>query len=119
LNYDAAQRQLIVQTAWSPVGFTRGIDAKLFVHLYDQAGLLREDAQSDQRLGGGAIPLSNLLPGVLNEQSVINLPASVPAGRYRVAIGLYQADGDQARLMITGETADLERRLFIGEIEVK
>ncbi|MBX3085809.1 MAG: hypothetical protein KF716_29495 [Anaerolineae bacterium] len=103
------------------LGALFGLDAKLFVHLYDPQGKLMElpGAQYDGRLGSGTLPPANWLPGTLRETVELQLPPDLPAGTYRVAIGLYNPTGGLARYPVTGDGADSDRRLFIGEITVK
>jgi hypothetical protein len=117
LSYDAETRRVKLDAAWRLTGETP-LDAKLFLHLYDTDGKLREDAQLDRRPGDGALPPANWLPGTLRETYTLDVPDSVPPGRYRVAIGLYDPV-TATRLPVSGEGSDQDRRLFIGDVEVK
>jgi hypothetical protein len=122
LAYEPATRVLTVRLEWradEQASAGDGVDAKLFIHLYDAQGRLVEapNAQFDGRPGGGALPPANWLPGIWREEYTLRLDA-VPTGRYRVALGLYAPTGDMARFPVTGEGADADRRLFIGAVEV-
>jgi hypothetical protein len=92
-------------------------DSVLFVHLYDDQGKLREDVQFDGRPSGGTLPLANWLPAPFGQQIQLALPATLPAGTYQVAIGLYDAESF-VRMRPNGKGADAEGRLFIGEIAI-
>jgi hypothetical protein len=79
-------RRLTIDLTWQPDLEPQG-DYRLFVHVMDdlsQPPLL----QADQRLGGGALPPGNLLPGELRESLTFDL-AALPGGAYQVAIGFY------------------------------
>jgi hypothetical protein len=119
LAYDPGTRTLTLTLDWEAGGGVEGMDAKLFVHLYAPDGTLIElpGAQFDGRLGGGTLPPANLLLGTLREVVTLYLDA-VPAGTYRVAVGLYRPTGTLERYAVTGDGADSERRLFVGEVVV-
>ncbi|MFN8420833.1 MAG: hypothetical protein U0528_16560 [Anaerolineae bacterium] len=123
LVYDAVTKRLTLTATWEALqssGTAPFADSKLFIHLYDEQGKLVElpGAQFDRRPGDGAVPLVNLLPGAFTESYTLDL-SNVPAGTYRVAMGLYQPTGTMERLPVEGDGADQDRRLFIGTIEVK
>ena len=117
LTYDAASRALRVDIAWRLRG-AAPFDAVTFVHLYDESGRLIEAAQLDRRPGAGTLPPANWLPGTLRDGYTLNVPPDVAQGVYRVAIGLYDPVTLE-RLPVTGEGADLDRRLFIGQVTIR
>jgi hypothetical protein len=62
----------------------------VFVHLLDAAG--RIVAQTDGQPGDGALPTRGWLPReVVTDPRRIALPASLPAGAYRLELGWYDA----------------------------
>ena len=72
---------------------------KVFVQLLDANGLPR--AQIDAAPVNGARPTTSWLPGeIITDPYMLNLPADLPAGRYRVVAGLYQ-ELDNTRLKLT------------------
>lgn len=75
---------------------------KVFVHLLDAQGQLL--AQRDQEPLGGSLPTTHWRPGErLEDRYGIELPAQLPPGRYRLAVGLYSlADGSRL-LLDSGE----------------
>ena len=91
------------------------VDAKIFVHLYDQEGNII--VQSDQRPGNGALPPANWLPGILRDTFTLTIPGDLHAGKYRVAVGMYDPVTN-VRLHVVGEGSDQDNRLFIGAIEI-
>jgi hypothetical protein len=116
LTYNAESRIVHIDLEWQ--GGEAAGDAKVFIHLYDAAGKLVENAQIDQRPGSGTLPPGNWLPGTLRDSYSLVVPPSVPSGTYRVAIGLYEPVTLQ-RLAVTGEGSDADRRLFIGKVDVR
>jgi hypothetical protein len=113
LTYNSDQRAINMTMTWqrgSPDQDQR--DAKLFIHVLDHQGKIV--AQSDQRVGNGTLPPANWLPGPFED--TLSIPAStVPAGTYRVFIGLYDPLTNE-RWVVTGDGADQDRRLLIGTI---
>ncbi len=70
----------------------------VFVHLLDQAGNIK--AQQDQLPGGGQFPTTGWLPQeYLADSYHLPIPADTPPGRYRLEIGLYDAN-DFSRLPV-------------------
>jgi hypothetical protein len=120
VTYNPATRTVKVDLEWqlgSHADPGTLSDAKLFVHLYTQDDQFIKDVQIDSRPGGGALPLANLLPGVLRDSYTLTLPESVLPGTYRVVIGLYNPVTGE-RWPITGDGVASEQRLIIGTIEV-
>jgi 4-amino-4-deoxy-L-arabinose transferase-like glycosyltransferase len=90
---------------------------KVFVHMYDEEGNLL--AQQDRMPGLGMRPTTGWQVGeVVADRLTVPVGSEVPAGRYRVAIGLYNEGA--GRLAAYGPDGDrLEQdRLFIGEVQV-
>jgi hypothetical protein len=79
---------------------------KVFVHLLDQNGQVR--AQADAIPVNGARPTTSWLPGeIITDVYTIKLPADLPAGPYRLVAGLYQ-ELDNTRLNLPGGDDHIE-----------
>jgi hypothetical protein len=104
-------RTLVVSWLWGSNGDAQG-DYKIFVHLLNANDAIA--AQADIRPGAGTLPPGNWLPGSFHETIRIDVSA-LPAGTYRVALGLYDAV-NESTLMPTG--GDEFGRLFVDEIEI-
>ncbi len=111
INWAQSSDELVLTVAVETNGSTTG-DYKFFVHVYDDPNS-PPVAQSDAYLNDS--PAGNWPPGVLDDKIVVNL-AEIPPGQYTLAVGFYEATTFD-RLPPDG-TADDDRRLFIGEIEV-
>ncbi len=117
-THDAAARTLTLDLAWSLLAESP-FDAVVFMHLYDEAGVLIEAAQRDQRVGDGTLPPANWLPRRLyRERHTLQLPPDLPSGNYRVAVGLYDPRS-LTRYAAQSESADAEQRVFIGTFSVR
>lgn len=115
--YDSAARTLTLDLTWSLIG-EAPFDAVVFMHIYDESGALIEAAQRDVRVGGGALPPANWLPERLyRERHALQLPAALPAGTYRAAVGLYDPC-TLRRYAARGASADGDQRVFIGLFRV-
>jgi hypothetical protein len=89
------------------------------MHVYDESGALIEAAQRDVRVGDGALPPANWLPDRrYQERHVLRLPADLPSGTYRVAVGLYDPRM-LTRYAARGSSADAEQRVFIGAFHIR
>jgi hypothetical protein len=76
----------------------------VFVHLLDAAGDLV--AQQDNEPEAGAAPTTSWLPGeVIADRYSLTLPDTLPAGEYRLVVGMYRTDGGQ-RLPVLDTAAD-------------
>lgn len=95
-------------------------DRTVFVHLFDPA-TERIAAQLDSPPRGGAYPTSQWAPGeVVSDEIALSL-AGVPAGSYRLAVGLY-GPGDAPRLparLPGGTSLPLDRYVLDEEIVVR
>lgn len=90
---------------------------KVFVHVYDEEGNIL--AQRDRMPGLGMRPTIGWQVGeVVADRIAVSVGPEAPAGRYRLAIGLYNEGA--GRLAAYGPDGDrLEQdRVFIGEVEV-
>lgn len=82
-----AGASLRVTLSWQAIGLPSS-DETVFVHLVDATGKLA--AQADAPPGMAAEPTSTWEPGqVVTDIHTIPLPASLPAGAYRLQVGLY------------------------------
>lgn len=79
-----------------------GEDWQVFVHLLDSGGRVR--AQHDGVPGEGAIPVSLWIPReFVTDRHTLALPADLPAGNYRLEVGLYRpADNVRLPLLVDG-----------------
>ncbi len=120
-HIDRQQRdqQLALWFHWYTDGSARG-DYVFFVHVYDDldAPPVR---QLDQRPAANTLPPGNWIPGIFVDPVVVDL-ADLPAGRYRVAFGFYDAISGE-RLLSAPPGGDYEvtpdgRILFADEIEI-
>lgn len=117
-TYDGEARALRLDLAWSLLAESP-FDAVVFMHIYDEAGVLIEAAQRDQRMGDGTLPPANWLPRRLyRERHTLQLPPDLPSGNYRVAVGLYDPRS-LTRYAAHGEAADADQRVFIGTFSVR
>jgi hypothetical protein len=92
---------------------------KVFVHLYDAEGNII--AQRDRMPGLGTRPTSGWQAGeVVADRLTVPVGVEVPAGRYRLAVGLYD-EGTGERLPVYGPDGERlqEGRVFLGQVEVK
>jgi|GEM_PF-575715 hypothetical protein len=70
-------------------------DYTVFVHLLDAANTIG-GRQHDGPPNGGADPTTSWVPGQwIADRHVVSLPASTPAGTYRLEVGLYRQSGEQ------------------------
>ena len=111
---ESGERWLDIALPWQTDGSAQG-DYKIFIHILSAEG--SNVAQADVRPGQGALPPGNWLPGGFRDTIRVNLSA-VPKGQYRVVMGLYDPI-TQDRLQPTGANVDQDRRVLLGEIEVK
>jgi hypothetical protein len=112
IEYAAESRQFAVEFAWQNDGSARG-DYRLFVHVYgavDQPPVL----QVDHYPGGGALPPGNWLPGVIRDRITLDF-SSLPAGRYAVALGLYNPYTGERLLTPAGDDSG---RVFFQEVVI-
>ncbi|MBN1219057.1 MAG: glycosyltransferase family 39 protein [Anaerolineae bacterium] len=90
------------------------VDYTTFVHLRDVTG--QTVAQKDQPPLNGAYPTSLWDPGeIVADEIVIPLPGQLPAGEYRLIVGMYDFNTGQ-RLTVPGNP---ENSVLLSELEVK
>ncbi|MBN1964748.1 MAG: hypothetical protein JW910_08885, partial [Anaerolineae bacterium] len=118
LDYALEQQPGQIEVSLTWLGDAPGAgDGIVFVHLYGDIHA-EPVAQVVARPMGGVLPPGNWLPGTLHDSYTVILPDDLPAGTYAVAIGLFDARTGE-RYPVSGEGADADRRLFIGEITLK
>jgi hypothetical protein len=118
LNARTLTLEIAVGSTWEgPPNLGMG-DGKLFLHLYDATGALREDAQLDTRLGEGALALANIPPEGLRQRLRLNIPAGVPPGVYQVAIGFYNPV-TLVRYALNSTAALPDDRFLVGTINIE
>ena len=115
LGYDVSHEGnvLTLKPAWRALS-NIAANYKVFVHVFDPA-TEKIVAQSDSMPRNNAYPTSRWLNGeVVTDTLVISL-ADVPAGSYRIALGVYLPPSD--RLPINGEHGidAVNRRVIIDE----
>ena len=72
---------------------------KVFMQLLDDEGQIV--AQHDSEPGGGLAPTTSWTPGAtIEDRRALNLPESIPAGRYTLIIGLYTESDPTQRLLV-------------------
>jgi len=83
-------------------------DYSVFVHLLDAEGQIV--AQHDGQPQNGAYPTSVWDRGeVVADEHILDLPADLPAGRYRLRVGWYlPASGDRLPVVGDGDSVELE-----------
>lgn len=115
---DQQPEQIVVRLTWRGPAPGTG-DGIVFVHLYDYNNVNVEPvAQIVERPADGVLPPGNWLPGSFEDTHIVSLPEDLMPGRYRVAVGLYDARSGE-RYPVQGPGADQDRRLFIGEITIE
>ena len=91
---------------------------KVFVHMYDEEGTLL--AQRDRMPGLGVRPTTGWQVGeVIADRLTVPVGSEVPAGRYRLAIGLYNEGAGRLAAHGTDGSRLEQDRAFIGEVEVE
>lgn len=99
----------------------QGMEAsyKVFVHLYDRDGYLV--AQRDGLPGLGAKPTTTWKVGeVVADRHVVPVDESVGAGKYMLAVGLYEeASGERLAAYGAGDGRLDGDRIVLGEVEVE
>jgi hypothetical protein len=105
-------QQLPVTLYWQALGITERNYVR-FVHVLDAEN--RIVAQNDGVPGEGEMPLTSWLNGeFIQDDLTIALPAGLPQGRYRLAVGIY--DPTNGQRLNTDD--DQEQILLSQEIEV-
>jgi len=111
-----ARSRVLVTLYWSATR-TPNQSYTVFTQVLDSQGNLM--AGHDSRPADGAAPTQTWVPGrVYADAHLIEAPAGLPAGAYRVVVGMY--DFNLNRLMATGPDASVfeSNAVPLGEIEV-
>jgi hypothetical protein len=114
LGYDLAQEagSLALSLYWRCLA-PPAADYTVFVHLLDEAGQTLVQADSQPR--GGAYPTSVWDAGeVVADAHRLALPPDLPAGDYRLRLGLYRLETG-VRLALDGGGDALEFDVHLGE----
>jgi hypothetical protein len=105
---------LHVSLSWRSQHSTEG-DYTVFVHLIDESE--RVWAQHDGEPAGGSRPTSSWQPGEeVTDHHGVALPADLPPGEYRLAVGLYDAATGERLLVYTGEGTAPSDRVLVGSL---
>lgn len=107
---DDGTHTISVTLQWNSGGQAQG-DAKIFMHVLGADGNII--GQADVRPGLGGYPPGNWLPGRFSD----TISAVVPAGHYRIEIGLYDPVTN-VRLVPSGEGVTPDDSVNLGEVEV-
>jgi hypothetical protein len=108
------RRQLEITLHWQAVD-TPSHPLTAFVHLYDAAGTLV--AQHDAPPAQGYVPPSLWQAGhTITDRHVITLPASLNAGSYTLAVGLYDPLSGQRLAAFAGHTALTDNVYVIAQL---
>ena len=111
----APGQMLDLRLAWRTVAAPAG-DYTAFVHIVDAENQLV--AQQDRRPLGGVVPTSLWRPGlVVPDDYQVPLPPDLPAGHYRVLVGLYEGTTG-ARLPVTQAAASAGDAFLLSELTV-
>ena len=102
LTPDRAHHALYVSLYWQVLK-PFGVDYKIFVHLRDEG--------NNTLANGDHLPYDNLVPttiwpvgSTIKETIRLDLPATLGAGEYQLAVGMYEATS-LARLPVQGDTS--------------
>ncbi len=112
--------QLSVTLRWEGPAPQTG-DGVIFIHLYNESQIdVGPALQQVARAGGGVYPPANWLPETFEDVYTLPLPASLPPGKYVVALGVFEARSG-ARYPVQSKTWETtnDMRLFIGTIIVE
>ena len=105
---------LHVSLSWRSLHSTEG-DYTVFVHLIDESE--RVWAQHDGEPVGGSRPTSSWQPGEeVTDHHGLALPADLPPGEYRLAVGLYDVATGERLPVDTGEGTAPSDRVLVGSL---
>jgi hypothetical protein len=109
---------------WASDGAAQG-DYRLFIHVYDdvnQPPLVQRDLYLNgaSMWGYGSQTLGNLLPGSFSDTIGLGQAADLAPGTYQLAIGFYNPQNPQDRLMPESDVYEVspDGRLWIGKITI-
>lgn len=107
---------LPVSLTWRALEVPEG-DYTVFVHLFDEGE--RVWAQHDGQPSGGWRPTSTWQPGEeITDHHGLALPADIPPGEYRLAVGLYQASTGERVSVVAGQGVEPADRVEIGPVVI-
>ena len=90
---------------------------KVFVHLYNEAGQLV--AQTDSEPGATLRPTNTWVPGErITDRYGVLMPMDAPAGVYTLTVGLYDLTDPTSRLTVTPDGGAIGDSLDLAEITV-
>jgi hypothetical protein len=105
---------LHVSLSWRSLHSTES-DYTVFVHLIDESE--RVWAQHDGRPVGGSRPTSSWQPGEeITDHHGLALPADLPPGEYRLAVGLYDVATGERLPIEPGEGTAPTDRVLVGSL---
>ena len=105
---------LHVSLSWRSLHSAKG-DYTVFVHLIDESE--RIWAQHDGEPVGGSHPTSSWQPGEeITDHHGLALPADLPPGKYRLAVGLYDVATGERLPVVTGQGAAPTDRVLVGSL---
>ncbi|MBL8133892.1 MAG: hypothetical protein JNL42_18670 [Anaerolineae bacterium] len=110
--HEDGRRILRVGLPWWTDGRATG-DLKRYLHVLNADGVVA--AQADGYPARGALPPANWLPGMFIEWVEIDI-TTLPAGRYRLAVGLYDPFSGE-RPLPTGESVDSSGRVIVSALD--
>jgi len=111
-----AGADLPVTLYWRVTGIA-DTDLTVFVHLVDEDE--RVWAQSDARPMQGDAPTLTWLPGeLIADTHTLVLPADMPAGAYRLYVGLYDAFQGERIALYQGNVRLDQDRALLGTLQV-
>jgi hypothetical protein len=103
-----------VSLSWRSLHSTEG-NYTVFVHLIDESE--RAWAQHDGEPVGGSRPTSSWQPGEeITDHHGLALPADLPPGEYRLAVGLYDVATGERLPVVTGQGAAPTDRVLVGSV---
>jgi mannosyltransferase len=91
---------------------------KVFVHLYDEAGELV--AQTDSEPGATLRPTDIWSPGErIADRYGVQIPPDLPPGAYTLSVGLYPIADPNDRLTVTFDGVSVGDRLDLAQIVIR
>jgi len=115
LGYDLerTERELLLSLHWQAIS-AMNTDYKVFVHLFDPTTETIV-AQQDVLAGGENYPTTRWVPQEVVSSRIVLPLAGVPAGTYRLAVGLYDSAG-RLPIAAPSEFAVSSDRLLLREV---
>ena len=103
---------------WKPLQ-KLAVNYKVFVHVLDAAGHIV--FQRDKLPLSDLVPMSSWVPGEpVRDSYAMVIPANLPAGEYRVAVGVYGPSGAEPRLPVVSSSQTVaDRSIILGTLQVR